>query len=93
VRVRKRASRRTRRYRADRITVSVRQNEGDQMRVVVDFDKCTSNALCMNVAPEIFEVRDDGFLYILNEEPAEAQRATVQAAVDICPNHAISIAD
>src|SRR3954470_7782008 len=37
------------------------------MRVVVDFDLCQSNALCMAEAPEVFEVRDDGFLYILNE--------------------------
>ena len=34
-------------------------------RVVVDFDKCESNALCMGVAPEVFEVRDDDFLYVL----------------------------
>ena len=29
------------------------------MRVVVDFDLCESNALCMGLAPEVFEVRDD----------------------------------
>ena len=39
-------------------------------RVVVDFDKCESNALCMAAAPEVFEVRDDDFLYVLQEEPA-----------------------
>ena len=31
-------------------------------RVVVDFDRCESNALCMAAAPEVFEVRDDDFL-------------------------------
>ena len=35
------------------------------MRVVVDFDLCESNALCMAAAPEVFEVRDDDFLYVL----------------------------
>ncbi len=34
-------------------------------RVEVDFDKCESNALCMAAAPEVFEVRDDDFLYVL----------------------------
>ena len=29
------------------------------MRVVVDFDLCESNAICMGIAPEVFEVRDD----------------------------------
>jgi ferredoxin len=32
------------------------------MRVVVDFDLCESNALCMQAAPEVFEVRDADFL-------------------------------
>ena len=27
-------------------------------RVIVDFDKCESNALCMAAAPEVFEVRE-----------------------------------
>ena len=28
-------------------------------RVKVDYDLCESNAICMQVAPEVFEVRDD----------------------------------
>jgi ferredoxin len=63
------------------------------MRVVVDFDKCKSNAVCMAVAPEVFEVRDDGYLYILQEEPPEELRPKVEDAVRQCPTGAISIAD
>jgi ferredoxin len=63
------------------------------MRVVVDFDKCKSNALCMAAAPEVFEVRDDNFLYVLQEEPGEALRAKVEEAVRVCPTQAISLAD
>ncbi len=61
------------------------------MRVVVDFDKCKSNAVCMGVAPEVFEVRDDNFLYILQDEPPEALRPKVDQAVRDCPTNAISI--
>ena len=43
--------------------------KGGQLRVHVDYDLCTSNAVCMGIAPEIFEVRDDGFMYVLNENP------------------------
>ena len=35
------------------------------MKIVIDFDACMSNAQCMRAAPSVFEVRDDGFLYIL----------------------------
>lgn len=61
------------------------------MRVVVDFDLCESNALCMETAPEVFEVRDDDFLYILEDEPGEVLRPKVEAAVARCPKQAISI--
>lgn len=62
-------------------------------RVVVDFDLCESNARCMEVAPEVFEVRDDDYLYILDETPAEELRSKVEEAVRRCPKAAISIAD
>jgi ferredoxin len=63
------------------------------MRVVVDFDLCESNALCMAAAPEVFEVRDDDFLYVLQEEPPEELREKVEAAVRACPKAAITIVD
>jgi ferredoxin len=61
------------------------------MRVVVDFDLCESNALCMAAAPEIFEVRDDDFLYVLQEEPPEELRAKAEDAARRCPKQAITI--
>jgi ferredoxin len=64
-----------------------------EMLVVVDFDKCNSNAVCMGIAPEVFEVRDDGFLYILNETPPEELRPRMEEAVRQCPTQAISIED
>ncbi len=62
-------------------------------RVVVDFDLCESNAICMQVAPEVFEVRDDDFLYVLNETPGEDLRAKVEESVQRCPKQAIAIAE
>lgn len=61
------------------------------MRVVVDFDRCESNAVCMGIAPEVFEVRDDDFLYVLMEEPPEELRGKVEEAVRLCPKQAISL--
>jgi ferredoxin len=63
------------------------------MRIVVDFDLCESNAVCMQIAPKIFEVRDDDFLYILNETPDESARALVDECVQRCPKQAISIVE
>jgi ferredoxin len=61
------------------------------VKVVVDFDRCASNAVCMSILPEVFEVRDDGFLYILEENPPETMRDKLEEAVRSCPTQAISI--
>jgi ferredoxin len=63
------------------------------MRIEVDFDRCQSNALCMQSAPSVFEVRDDGFLYILQENPGEDLRQSVNEAAMNCPTQAITVKD
>jgi ferredoxin len=64
------------------------------MRVEVDWDACESNALCMAAAPEVFEVRDDDFLYLLIEgEIPEELRAKVEEAVRVCPKQALKLVD
>lgn len=67
--------------------------KGNSMKVVVDFDLCESNAVCMQIAPEVFEVRDDDFLYILNENPGPELEEKVREAVERCPKQAITLAD
>jgi len=64
------------------------------MRVEVNWDACESNALCMAAAPEVFEVRDDDFMYLLmeGEIPAELL-AKVQEAVRVCPKQALKLVD
>ena len=63
------------------------------MRVVVDYDLCESNALCMAAAPEVFEVRDDDQLYVLDDNPPESARPQILEAVRSCPRQAISIVE
>jgi len=61
------------------------------MRIVVDLNQCESNALCMGIAPEIFELNDDDELIVLDPTPGESARAKVAEAVRVCPKQAISI--
>jgi len=61
------------------------------MRVVVDFDLCEANALCMDACPEVFRVEEDDTLTILMEEPPEELREKVENAVRLCPRQAIRI--
>ena len=61
-------------------------------KVNVDFDPvCESTAVCMDISPEVIEVRDDDLLYVLVETPKESLREMVEVAGERCPKQAISI--
>lgn len=61
------------------------------MKVIVDFDLCEANAICMEVAPEVFRVDENDMLHILIEKPGPELKAKVEEAVRLCPRQAISI--
>ena len=63
------------------------------MRVVVDYDLWHTEAPDPNIAPTIFEVRDDDFLYVLDETPSEDLRPKLEEAVKRCPKQAIALED
>ena len=61
------------------------------MKVIVDQSMCDLHGLCVETAPEVFEIADDGALRVLDERPPEGLRAKVEKAVRECPTGAISI--
>lgn len=63
------------------------------MKVTINFDMCASTGGCMQVCPEVFEVRSDGYLYILQEEPGPDVADKVREAADLCPTAAITVED
>ena len=61
------------------------------MRIVLDEAKCSSLGMCESVAPEFFEVGDDGALAVLRDEAGEDQRALLEEAVAACPTAALRL--
>ena len=61
------------------------------MKVSVDFDVCASTGACMQVCPEVFEVRSDGYLYVLQDQPPDDLGEKVNEAADLCPTGAITV--
>ncbi len=62
-------------------------------RVEVDRERCASTGGCEAVAPEVFEIGDDGALVILQPEPPEELMADVRQAVAACPTRALRLVD
>jgi ferredoxin len=61
------------------------------MKVVVDWDLCEANALCMDACPEVFRVEEDDTLTILLDDIPEDLRAKVENAARLCPRQAITV--
>lgn len=62
------------------------------MRVVVDRSRCSIIGICESLAPETFEVGDDGSLVVLNAEVSHISDALADA-VRSCPAMALSVVD
>ncbi|AKU17380.1 ferredoxin [Luteipulveratus mongoliensis] len=61
------------------------------MKIVADRDRCEGLGMCEAMADHFFEVGEDGFVHILDEEPAEEYRTELSAAVDACPVLALTL--
>lgn len=60
-------------------------------KLVVEWPLCDGNGVCTFEAPELLELDDDDNLIVLNEIVADSLLAKAEAAVRVCPKHALKI--
>lgn len=63
------------------------------LKIVVDYDLCEANAVCMKLAPKVFRVDDADNLHVLVEQPPPELLDDVTDAVHGCPRGALSLVD
>ena len=61
-------------------------------KLTVDKNRCEGHAMCVQSAPDVFDIGDDD-LAIWVEYPPEGSEKSVRAAIAACPRQAISISD
>jgi ferredoxin len=61
------------------------------LKIVVDRDKCTALGICESVAPQYFEVDDEGELEFSREDIPGDRRALLEEAVASCPTAALRL--
>ena len=61
------------------------------MKILVDYDRCEGNAVCVTVCPEVFEVGEDDRAHLRLQDPGENLRAKIEAAVRRCPRQALTL--
>ena len=60
------------------------------MRVEWDENRCELALVCTALAPDVFELNDQGHLQISGDY-GDAQRSQLQDAADSCPTRAITL--
>ena len=61
-------------------------------KIEVDFGLCESNGVCMGIIPEVFDLDDQDYLHVLQDEVTPGERSSKsKEAVRQCPRQAISI--
>lgn len=65
------------------------RKEGTPIKVTIDHDLCIGDGICETICPQVFELRDDGLAYVIDENPSEDLRDEIQEAVDGCPTECI----
>ncbi|BBZ03456.1 ferredoxin [Mycolicibacterium chitae] len=60
-------------------------------KVEVDFEICEANGVCMGIIPEVFELDDEDYLHVLQDEVTPENEDQIREAVRQCPRQAISI--
>ena len=61
------------------------------LKIRVDYTLCEGNAMCLEAAPDVFDLDDDDIVTLLDESPSEDQRKAVLAAVQRCPKQALAL--
>lgn len=61
------------------------------MRPIINHEECIGDGICEEICPEVFELRDDGLAYVIDDEPDTNLYDKIEEAVEECPTSAITI--
>ncbi|WP_343709575.1 ferredoxin [Mycobacterium sp.] len=59
------------------------------MRVKVDHDRCEGNAVCLGIAPDIFDLDDEDYAVVKADPVPAAQESLAEQAIAECPRAAL----
>jgi ferredoxin len=59
------------------------------MRVEVDRDRCEGNAVCVGIAPDLFELDDEDYAVLKADPVPDGQEELAEQSVAECPRAAL----
>jgi ferredoxin len=61
------------------------------VRITVDRTRCTGQAMCESIAPDLFRVDDEGLLTLTAGAVPDGRLDDAEQAVACCPNEALRL--
>lgn len=61
--------------------------------VKADFAACEGYANCVDAAPEVYDIDDEGVVVLLRQEITEEERPRIEEAARSCPVNALTVED
>ncbi len=61
------------------------------MKIVVDFDQCEANGICVGYASDVFELDDEDNLHVSADDVPADRLDDVRTAVAQCPKAALKL--
>jgi ferredoxin len=59
------------------------------MRVEVDHDRCEGNAVCVGIAPDLFDLDDEDYAVIKADPVPDGQEDLAEQSIAECPRAAL----
>jgi ferredoxin len=59
------------------------------MRVEVDRDRCEGNAVCIGIAPDLFDLDDEDYAVVKSDPVPDDQQDLAEQAIAECPRAAL----
>lgn len=63
------------------------------MKVKVNSEICAGFGICLGIAPDVFELHDDGYAVVLVSEVAPEDEDLMRRAASQCPAQAIFLSE
>ena len=65
------------------------QFEEGAVRVIVDRDRCEGNAVCLGIAPDIFDLDDEDYAVVKTDPIPSDREQLAEQAIAECPRAAL----
>jgi ferredoxin len=77
--------------RHDAIASRRERRQGGLVKIIANQALCSGHARCAAVAPEVFDLNDDGYIGFSEKEVPPGQEALARRGVRACPERALAI--